>query len=544
MKFHRFSKLLSPDSWKRLLRSRAERGRAAWLRPQVEALYTHMERLNSNQAGKVVITDGMWDNPNHFMRVRLFLEALHGIEDFRLLGILRKHNDGTRATLEALGFREFVCIEEDEYAVDAFIPAARAMLANVRSHAGLLDLELPIGLPAYTFYDTVLKIVRHPQPPLQSPIWEKTLAETLRNLAIYNRVLDTTPVSHIVLSHPWKSEFASLVWCGLARGISAYHLTAYCEGIRIRRFRRQEDYKTPVEYLPAAAYRALPAADKGALHAYGAEYMRVRVSGTSSDVNARYAFRPDLRRSSASEARVALGGKSTRPLVVVYSHVWYDFPHTFAMWNFTDFLDWMQFTLGVIREVKHVDWVLKPHPTERWYGGFELKSLLGELPSHIWLAPEATDSLTTMLAADAIVTVHGTVALEAAAHGLPVICGDRSYYSDWDFVHQAQSRQDYARLLQSVADLSRPNDSQRFDAVCCIGLALAPTPADVGVLEVRCDSSGAVLYEDILQHLGGADTALDRERLCIRNWLGGSAPSYSVDLKLQYFATGNASINP
>lgn len=536
MKFRRLAKMFSLASWEKQLRARVDRVRAGRLRPKVEARYAQMARLDRDVAGRWVITDGMWDNPNHFMRVRLFLEALAEDGDFRLLAILRKHGDRTRTTLEALGFQQFVYIEEDAQDSEAFVTTARALLAKVRSHRDLLNLDLPQGLPAYTFYDTVLKITRHPQPPLNSPVWEQVLAETLRNLAIYDRLLSNIPVAHIVLSHPWKSEFACLVWCSISRGIPAYHLTAYCEGIRIRRFCRPEDYQTPVEYLSVADYQAMPTSSREALHAYGAKYMQARVSGTSTDINARYAFRPELRCDSAPTARAALGGQVGRPLVVIYSHVWYDFPHTFGMKNFTDFLDWMQFTLEVICEVREVDWVLKPHPTEQWYGGFALKNLLGALPPHIRLAPDSTDSLTTMLAADAIVTVHGTVALEATAYGLPVICADRSYYSDWGFVQLAQSREDYARLLRTVAALPRPDERQRYNAVACIAMALAPTPAVTGVLELRCDSSGARLYEDILMRLDGHDVSWEKERQCISAWLRGRAPSYSVDLKMRHFS--------
>lgn len=532
----RLSKILDPKVWTRQLASYSDRRQAAHLCQEVDSLYHRLGPVPAGTGPRVVIAEGMWDNPNHFFRLRLFLEALPGIKNLRLIGVLRRKNDRTRHTLAALGFREFVFIEEEEFRTEDFLSQARTLLKGVHTPANLLTLSLPLGLPAYTYYDTVLKNARHPQPPLDDPLWLLNLAETLRNLSIYDQLLDRHEAAHVVLSHPWKNEFATLLWTALQRRIPAYHLTGYCEGIRVRRFCDPADFFTPVEHLSYSEYSALPLTVRDRLRKEGIVYLAQRQSGTSTDINARYAFRPDVRSSTRDQARQSLGGKPNRPLVIIYSHVWYDFPHTFAMRNFSDFLDWMRFTITQISKVDEVDWILKPHPTEQWYGGFRLADLLDKLPPHVRLVPDSTDSLTAMMAADAVVTVHGTIALEAVAHGLPVIAADRSYYSDWGFVHLANSREHYAELLASVALLPIPTTQQQADALACTALALAPTPQAVGVIDLRCDSSGTVLYEDILaRHTNGVNS-LNSEGATLRTWLQGNSSSYAANLKVLHFS--------
>jgi hypothetical protein len=531
-----FLKAFDPGAWRRAYTRFEQRRHSDRLRLQVESGYRSMGPVTNGNGPGTVIADGMWDNPNHFFRLRLFLEALPDIKNLRLLGVLRRHDDRTRRTMETMGFREFIFIEEHGFRTEDFLPEARTLLSGVRTHADLLKLALPEALPAYTYYDTVLKFACHPQPPLDDPLWLQCLAETLRNLAIYKALLEQAAATHVVLSHPWKNEFAALMWTALKRGIPAYHLTGYCEGIRVRRFLKPEDYFTPVEHLSYCDYLALTDGVRSKLRDEGAAYLEHREAGTSTDINARCAFRPDLRHATRAAARQALGGQPGRPLAVIYSHVWFDFPHTFAMSNFTDFLDWMRFTIEQIRRLDGVDWVLKPHPTERWYGGFRLADLLDDLPPHVRIVADATDSLTTMLAADAVITVHGTVGLEAAAHGLPVIAADRSYYADWGFVHVAGSRAEYAQLLASVGRLPPPGEDGQAAALACTALALAPTPSDEGMIELRCDSSGAVLFEDILGRQGSGAPALNLERQALGTWLRGNSSSYSADLKIKHFA--------
>lgn len=525
----KFSKILNPQAWHRLQRSYLERCRAARLREQVEANYRIHGPLSSGNGAQTVVADGMWDNPNHFFRLHLFLKALPGIENYRLLGVIRHKRDRTRQTLEAFGFREFIFIEEHQFKTEDFLPQARTLLEKVRTHADLLNLDLPLGLPPYTYYDTVLKYARDPQPPLTDPLWLSQLAETLRDLAIYQQLMDEYEVTQVVLSHPWKIEFATLMWTALQHRIPSYHLTGFCEGIRVRRLLQPADYATPVEHVPYREYAALPQPVRERLRRTGLAYLAQRETGDSSDINVCYSFRPAARIDTHAEAKLALGGQPSRPMVIIYAHVWFDFPHTYAMRNFTDFLDWMRFTMAQIHTIKSVDWVLKPHPLESWYGGTQLAKLIGELPSHIRLIPADTDSLTSMLAADAIVTVHGTIALEAAAHGLCVIAADRSYYSDWGFAHIANSREHYAQLLASVVQLSAPTESQKEDALACMALSLAPPPVEMDAINLRCDSSGSILYRDML---GRGTDEIDREILALRRWLQGTAVSYAAHRKI------------
>jgi hypothetical protein len=529
-------KATSLAAWTRAGTRLAHRLQTEWQWHRVNRLYEKLGPLTNGAGPQTVMADGLWDNPNHFFRLRLCLEAIPAIGTTRLIGVLGRTDVRTRRSLECLGFTEFITLEDNpHHRTESFRPQAQALLADVRCHADLLSLPLPGELPAYTYYDTVLKLARHPQPALDNPLWETALAECLRNCAIYRDFLESTPVDRVILSHPWKNEFATLMWTALSRGIPAHHLTGYCEGIRIRRFVDTDDYATPVEHLSLDEFTALPTIVRQRLSEEGTRYLAQRESGQGTDINLRYAYRPHAKALSRTEARRALGLTGVRKLAVIYAHVWFDFPHTFAMHNFTDFLDWMRLTLVEARAAPDIDWVLKPHPTERWYGGYQLRDMVGDLPPHIRLAPNNMDSLTALTAADIVVTVHGTVGLEAAAHGIPTIAADRSFYSDWGFVHQAQSREDYISLLRTASDLPAPDEAGRQRARALISLALAPPPSDAGLIEMRCDSSGPILYKDILRRYSQNVPTLAHERERLRTWFTSSSSSYAASTKTEYF---------
>jgi hypothetical protein len=509
------SRYFDPERWRRLVAGQVELFRRRRSDDRLDAWLAQVGPISHAPGTGVVIADGMYFNPNHFFRLRLFLEALAACgERFDLLGVLRARGDNrARRALTRIGFTEFLTIEDDvEFGPGSLLGEADRLLAGVASHADLLRVELPHGMPAYVWYDTALKIAAHPQPAVDHPIWRRTLAEVLRHLAIYGRELSRRQVSHVVLSHPWKSEWGALVWVALQHRIPVYYITSHTEGLRVRRFRSTADYAEPAEHLPYAKYHALPAGARADLAATGYASFAQRASGQATDINARYAYRPHRRISDRDAARRALSGQTERPIIVILGHAWFDFPHAFGMSNFTDFLDWARVTLDTVRGCSDAIWLLKPHPTERWYRGFYMAQIVGNLPDHVRLLPIETDAATAFTAADAAVTVHGTGGLEAVAHGVPVIFADRSYFSDWALGYEATTRDHYVRLLGEAHRLAPPSREQRDRAAACFALAVGEPPPSVGALRISCDSLGSRLAAEIIDRWAGQRETIAAER--------------------------------
>jgi len=318
--------------------------------------------------------------------------------------------------------------------------------------------------------------------------------------------------------------------------VPCFYVTGFCEGVRIRRLRTAEDFKTPVEHCSFVDFSRLSVSVRERIIERGRAYLAEREQGESSDINARNAFRPEKRSTDRATTRRILGVPEQGFLAVVCAPAWFDFPHTFAMHNFTDFLDWIKFTVEQISRSTSVTWLLKPHPCDSWYGGVRLADLVGNLPPHVHLCPEATDALTVQLAADAVVTVHGTVAIEASARGVPVLCADRSYYSDWGFARTAASLEDYGQALANIQSVTRPTGEQQKRAMAVAALSLAPAPKALGILRTSCDASDRrKLYNEILTRFEREKDGLLVEQNAIREWLTGSSPSYATYQTINHY---------
>jgi hypothetical protein len=525
------TRFANPAHWQAAVRRMVETRDHRRMSELLDTEWANHGPLEQQPGGDTIIADAMWYNANHFLRLRMFLGARMKEGPCALLGVLRSRDDTrARRALERLGFEDFIYLDDDpQFKSEGFQAAAAALLKDVQTHADFLTLTLPENLPAYIVYDTVLKQARDPQPPISDPVWRNCLAEALCDIAIYQRELDTRRVTDVALSHPWKTEWGSLIWLSIKRDITAYHLTGFMEAMRVRRFRRPADFATPVEHLPLEAFEALPETTRQELSSFGAGELERRAKGTSSDINASYAYQPEHRIEGKERARESLVGDDSRPIAVIFSHIWYDFPHTFAMTHFTDFRDWIESTLARVRELDDVIWLLKPHPTEEWYGGFRLAELVHDLPDHVRLLPTKVDNKTVLNAADCVLTVHGSVGLEATAWGIPVILADRSYFSDWDIGYAADSRSDYLRLVGEAGRLTPPTAIQKERARAAFALALGEPPDDLGAYPMGCDSRGVAVIEDVIDALRHKPDMVTVEIARLQQFMAqGDTDSYAV----------------
>ena len=495
-------------------------------RRRLDSIYLKsLARAPKNFDG-VILADGLWDNPNHFFRLFLYLSALDESRKMQRVAFVRNRGSGPqKRTLKALGFTKFIKVSD--LPQEKFLQEASEILRNITTHKELLDIQLPGNLPAYIFYDDALKRARHPQPNLSDPCWKLALAQAMSASAQMNNVLNSEDVRHVVLSHPWGLPYGAMAWAAISQKIVTCHLTGYAEGIRIRRFSSLDDFATPVEHLTYKEFKNLSTEQKAKLISIGHGEFKRRITGQTSDINSRYAFNEQLRQDSLV-TRKQLIGDDSRPIVLICAHVWFDFPHTFAMRNFTDFLDWMQFTIAQIVNIKNVIWLLKPHPTEKWYGGFQLSQLVPKGLEHIITLAHDFDQATALDLCDAVVTCHGTAGIEAGIFGRPVLSADRNYYSEWPFVISAHSRDQYGQLLGNISQMPRTSTETTKAAIAFFSAALSQPSENDQRIRLHCDSFGTILYKELKVEFLQNKEGIEEEIARIKLWCTTKSGSYAT----------------
>jgi len=142
--------LLSPA---RLYRAREA---ARWRRAAESVLADFMAGAEPRFKGAVLV-DGMWDNPNYWIRYALFRAAV-GSARGREIGVLGMYRAAEgRRTLERFGISRTAQMLDLRGDMAAHQREARRLLALMRTPADILSWRLPHDVPADFVYDGILK---------------------------------------------------------------------------------------------------------------------------------------------------------------------------------------------------------------------------------------------------------------------------------------------------------------------------------------------------------------------------------------------------
>jgi capsular polysaccharide biosynthesis protein len=474
-----------------------------------------------------VLVDGMWDNPNYWIRYALFRAAI-GSACGRELGVVGPHRAAEgRRTLKRLGISRVVQILDLRGDLAVHRREARRLLAQTRTPAEILEWSLPGGMPADFVYDGILKRQRAAIVDLGDRRLIGYVTEALASIASAEALLDSDRFELILLSHAVNFQFAALAWSAVRRGIPVVLLYGNYGVPRFVKLVKPADLYDTTDRPKGVDLDSISEARGAALAAVGSEYLEQRLGGRTDDIGARYAYQKANAYVSRATLVEKFGWDPDRPVVGVYASNWFDFPHPCGMSHFRDFLDWIQATLNVARRQPRVNWLFKAHPCDQWYGGVTLSDLMPPLDKrgHIQLVPIDWNGSAVLNGVDAVVTYHGTVGIEAAAAGKPVLIADRGWYHDAGFATWPQSREEYLEALATdwwkAVDLHVTRPRAQIFAGWYFG-----RPAWQRGFVLTDDTVQAPIYARIPELFAENEEAIRRELDTIRAWFASDRRHY------------------
>lgn len=137
-------------------------------------------------------------------------------------------------------------------------------------------------------------------------------------------------------------------------------------------------------------------------------------------------------------------------LIVIFLHDFYDSPHIYRWMIFSDFYDWVDYTINFFKK-NGIKFCIKPHPNAL----SENKDILNEIKNkypEVQIIDSRVSNLQ-LVKAGIIggVTVYGTIGHELPFLGVPVVaCGDNPHVS-YSFCHTAKNINDYNNYLFTLS---------------------------------------------------------------------------------------------
>ncbi|HEY7533516.1 MAG TPA: hypothetical protein VH681_12155, partial [Nitrospiraceae bacterium] len=209
-----------------------------------------------------------------------------------------------------------------------------------------------------------------------------------------------------------------------------------------------------------------PEQAKGLMNEFADSYRR----GTW--FNRRY-LHQDKKIKSRQELVSQLKLDPSKKTAVVFSHILWDATFFYGTSLFQDYETWLIETVKAACRNTALNWVIKLHPDLVWklkyekYSGelrdaIAIRSEIGILPDHITLVAPDTDINTFSFfeITDLCITVRGTIGIEMACHGIPVLTAGTGRYSGLGFTVDSKTREEYFERLAKAHMIPRLSDEQ------------------------------------------------------------------------------------
>lgn len=166
---------------------------------------------------------------------------------------------------------------------------------------------------------------------------------------------------------------------------------------------------------------------------------------------------------TADAVRKQLGLDPGKKTAVIFSHVLWDATFFYGEGLFDDYETWLLNSVRAACDNSKVNWIVKLHPDLVWklkYEGYTgelrdviaMKSAIGRFPDHVKLVLPETDISTYSFfgVADYCLTVRGTIGIEMACHGVPVLTAGTGRYSDLGFTIDSKTKEEYLNRLKNI----------------------------------------------------------------------------------------------
>ncbi len=175
------------------------------------------------------------------------------------------------------------------------------------------------------------------------------------------------------------------------------------------------------------------------------------------------------------EVASSLGLDSRKKVAAIFPHLFWDATFFWGEDLFTNYEVWFKETLRAAMANESLNWIVKIHPAnlikdarDSHHGEHSemlaIRELASELPNHVKIIP-ADSSLSTyslLQLIDYCVTVRGTVGLESACHGVPVITAGTGRYDRKGFTIDPNDAGEYLNKLATLEQLE-PLDAHQTE---------------------------------------------------------------------------------
>ena len=422
----------------------------------------------AEKKNKFILVDLLVDHPGYLIGNCVAANYLKNFNNAEVVGLVRNRLfNKTVEIAKSYGIRRCIYVDSLPNKLRFFINS-KVFSSNIKldTRKSLLDLHINNIKIGDLVYDTFLKKTGYGTLTHKKTI-RKFICEAFYYFKLYEKIFSSINVIATVQGHIVYNSFGILARVAVNKGCTVYARKPASGPMTIKRCTSMDDLLSYELRVDPDEFKQISHSFYGTGVRRGQDYMQKRFYSANdiTDSDAVTAFSKNKKNYVKQDLMAKLGLRNNNnPIVCIMSHIFPDAPHSNCWMLYDDYYLWLIDTLKSAKKVKHVNWLLKEHPSVKYYNPKQTaKQALKDICSgidNIKMIPDDLNSASLVSIVDAIVTVRGTAGLEFSTFGIPCILAGDSPYSGYGFTIEPQTRNEYTNLLQSIDTVHRLTKNQ------------------------------------------------------------------------------------
>jgi len=329
----------------------------------------------------------------------------------------------------------------------------------------LLDLQLGKIKIGDLIYDTYLKRTGSGTIEDISDL-KRYIKEAISLYLFFKKIFERYDITATIQGHIVYSSFGILARTAIAHESIVYARKPASGPMTVKRCTSMDDALTYEYRVDKKEFMELYTQFGSEAVEKGKAYIEQRFfdSNDVTDTDAIIAYSKSKKLYTKQELLLRLNISAGKPIVCIMSHIFPDAPHSHKWMLYNDYYEWLYETIKFIDKIKNVNWIIKEHPSVKYYNprhtATEAVEQLCISSDHIKLVPENLNSASLLDIVDAIVTVRGTAGLEFSTFSIPCILTGESPYSGHGFTIEPKSKDEYIEILNRIHKIGMLKDHQ------------------------------------------------------------------------------------
>ncbi len=396
--------------------------------------------------------------PTHLIRIGISARAVEDTTGMSPIVLLDNTTLRNKRLFESFGIKRFINIDDITISIFEKIKCIAGLIGFIirKSPKRLLELEFNGINLGRLIYDDII----HSDPDKFTvktieKEYYRIILMAMENTYKYKSVFSENNTRLVLFSHDTYIKYGIIPSVAIEQGIDVLCVN----DIEVICFKNKELLYIHNRFRHAVdLMREKYGSD--VLRELGIKQLNDRIACKTGHLyDTKYAY--DRKRIYSRNEISSLFTHNNKKNVFIFLHVFSDAPHVGDMKLYIDYYEWTVDTLRQIQEIDDVNWFIKAHPNAFLYNEkLELSSLIKGNGKNVFAVPEDFSVASIDNTADLIITCQGTVGIEAACMGIPVIVTGEPYYKGRGFSIEPRSVDEYHRLLRNCECIERLEGSQ------------------------------------------------------------------------------------